>query len=570
MAGKHLADEGIINYKTDIEPYPFVAIYAGVGSGKTTYFEKLAKGEIAGVPAKTILLITSRRAKVNETRADKSLPQDTSIGQHDHFYYLCEDEEELDSILNSSRVVNDPNGWGGDCTIRQRFVTCTNAAIEKYLESKYAELDVTTHLWNRFDLIVLDEAHSARADASYQSAPYYVQRLINEVCKKNLAEETTCKAVIMTGTPRIISDYSLPKKSNVLDLRESCISVVPRKICFVTKEQAAEKMCSMLQANQRGIYFYNHVKELMQSYKEIQRNAPALAEHIAVSYTKEKARQELAATDSTTYQRTVNTERAIAETSRIPQNITMLFSTEKNKEGINIENEDIKVMFVESHIEATVVQMAGRVRNGLDVLYVVTNSRPHSNKESTYEWGLTSREDFLDSINKDLLGVFKRSEYDRDLYRPVTTYPQIKAYIKFIHDKFPYLRYDYFDNKFVLYTQRKGSISYYSAQNEKFDGTKKSVLQLYPIAKEWFPTSEVSDEILHIAEVDAYIEENKLVGREVSTEELAALKAYIIAFPHKSHKENAQEATLLKHYGYKLCRGDSHHKGNAVTITKEK
>jgi len=35
-----------INYDVDIEPHQFIKIYAGVGSGKNTFIDNLAKGGI--------------------------------------------------------------------------------------------------------------------------------------------------------------------------------------------------------------------------------------------------------------------------------------------------------------------------------------------------------------------------------------------------------------------------------------------------------------------------------------------------------------------------------------------
>lgn len=42
MEKKYLSD--CIRYTTDIAPYPFIQIYSGVGSGKNTFVDALAKG----------------------------------------------------------------------------------------------------------------------------------------------------------------------------------------------------------------------------------------------------------------------------------------------------------------------------------------------------------------------------------------------------------------------------------------------------------------------------------------------------------------------------------------------
>ena len=66
-----------INYDTDIEPYQFIKIYAGVGSGKNVFVDNLVKGNVfrhsdgSIVEKKYVLLFTSRRAKANEQLKQK-------------------------------------------------------------------------------------------------------------------------------------------------------------------------------------------------------------------------------------------------------------------------------------------------------------------------------------------------------------------------------------------------------------------------------------------------------------------------------------------------------------------
>ena len=79
MEKPYLSD--VINYARDIEPYGFIQIYAGVGSGKNTFINNLVSGYTAKnddgteytILPKTVLLITSRRAKVDETVNDKTV-----------------------------------------------------------------------------------------------------------------------------------------------------------------------------------------------------------------------------------------------------------------------------------------------------------------------------------------------------------------------------------------------------------------------------------------------------------------------------------------------------------------
>ena len=83
-----------IDYDTDIEPYRFVKIYAGVGSGKNYFIDALAKGGVVEhsdgtkLEAKSILLITSRRSKVDEQLKAETAVYDPQIGIFDFDWKL--------------------------------------------------------------------------------------------------------------------------------------------------------------------------------------------------------------------------------------------------------------------------------------------------------------------------------------------------------------------------------------------------------------------------------------------------------------------------------------------------
>lgn len=71
----------MLNYERDIAPNPLTVLYAGVGSGKNTFVSKLMNGDLdRGIPKKTVLLITSRLAKVRETLGDQDLDISVAIG----------------------------------------------------------------------------------------------------------------------------------------------------------------------------------------------------------------------------------------------------------------------------------------------------------------------------------------------------------------------------------------------------------------------------------------------------------------------------------------------------------
>lgn len=221
----------VINYETDIAPYPLIKLCAGVGSGKNTFAGHLMNGAPElGIPKKTVLLITSRKAKVVETLADDIIDISHMIGdsrsigdilRHTHFG--------LDTYRRE--IADDPRGWGN---IVQRSAACTNAFIETYHQHVYDPNDPSTHLWNRFDMIIVDEAHSLVMDATYQSAPFHVWELVQETVKRiELARKNEqlpldqrdpdvkppiCQNVIlMTGTPEAVRYLDMPACLHLLD-----------------------------------------------------------------------------------------------------------------------------------------------------------------------------------------------------------------------------------------------------------------------------------------------------------------------------------------------------------------
>ena len=70
MGNRTVSD--VIKWDRDISPHKVVALYGGVGSGKSTFIKKLAKGDFTqDKEYKTVLLITSRKMPVEETLSEE-------------------------------------------------------------------------------------------------------------------------------------------------------------------------------------------------------------------------------------------------------------------------------------------------------------------------------------------------------------------------------------------------------------------------------------------------------------------------------------------------------------------
>lgn len=157
-----------IDFDRDIEPYQFIAIYAGVGSGKNVFVDNLVLGNIfthadgSPVSPKNILLISSRRAKIDEQLKLDNVVYDPAI-LNDVFAsnpFLFSDPK-YDNYWESPTItISSPEDWGSGVPAYARSCAFTNAKTEWYIAGHYILSAPTSHLWERFDMIIIDEAHS--------------------------------------------------------------------------------------------------------------------------------------------------------------------------------------------------------------------------------------------------------------------------------------------------------------------------------------------------------------------------------------------------------------------------
>ena len=165
MGDKRLSE--VIKYKEHIEPYRIIEIVSGVGSGKNYWVENVL------MESNRVLLITSRKAKVEETK--------TRTGVNNCIDISKREKDALKYVFSADKKE-------GSCI-------CSNWQIEYYMKKRYLSTDEKTHLWKFFDIIVIDEAHSLATDATYADAPFYVLDFIRGAYK-----QSNIPIVLMTAT----------------------------------------------------------------------------------------------------------------------------------------------------------------------------------------------------------------------------------------------------------------------------------------------------------------------------------------------------------------------------------
>ena len=550
-----------IDYDRDIAPYQFIKIYAGVGSGKNGFVDRLIQGgyfkhaDGSDVEKQHVLLITSRRSKVDEQLNSDDVVYDPVIGAFDGIgmNWLGYDPKYEDYYNSPTMLLPDLDGWG-EMQIYRRSCVNTNAKIEWNLKEHYQKQNAASHPWERFDIIVIDEVHAVLADACYQSAPFYVRRLIEETLKNS----TKCKVIVMTGTPDVLDDYALFKEAHLLNRMESCICVRPQAVAFITREEARAKQEAMLKAREKFIAFFNHIKDTKAFLKEY-------AQIIAVSFSDVERRREFKKEDAKAYNRMIETEQYIANHKRIPDDLVAFMTTGKNKEGINIENEDIRTMFIEVHSQVDVVQMAGRVRHAVEKLYVVIDSKAHPDMESRHEDMFSEQPETLHAINHYYQALCAKYDYmdpEEDPYcRTAYSIEELGGFIDYIHAKFPYVRFDYFTNAFVYYPERRISKAHYAQEKKEFVEATKSHQGLIGLAHKWYPgiqcrvTAKLESAVYaeNKERIDAYLHENNWINgtRKIRQEERKTiLKELNELLAGKTSGERLKP--LLQKYGYEL------------------
>ena len=350
----------------------------------------------------------------------------------------------------------------------------------------------------------------------------------------------------------------------MLDRMATCRNVVPQKVVFIDRKQSRSLAGKMLADGKRSIFFFNRTRELLAFLKQVKKKAPALASAIAVSLSNEAQRTALKGSHKEDFDRMEETERYIALNQKLPDDIQMLLTTERNKEGINIKNADVRTMFVESHVECSIVQMAGRLREGVDTLRIVTDSIPHEDKESVYEWHTTKDGTLIKYYNTELQSIFRKREFDPNgLFATAPQQDeQISSYITFVENKHPYIIFDPLDLRFKLYVDRRRSKLYYAQQNQIFIEAMSDPQKLCALAQSWYPNADVSVECSDEIRVAQHLMQHNLIGPKVTYAQQQALLAFIGDLSGKPCKTLGP---ALKSYGY-IFTPDNNHKGCPGTI----
>ena len=510
MGKKYLSN--VIDFDRDIAPYRIIRIYSGVGSGKNTWANELAQKY-------SVLLITSRK-----NTADSQSEKSGAL--------RCTGSIDLEYLEKKTQAS------------KRRYIICTNSTIEHFAKNQYNAENEYTHIWKYFDFIILDEAHSLIADTSYSNAPFHVKRFLR--CVQD--QDKHCKLIFMTGTPEPI-DYLFSEETRnstiykSLDFFNTCRSVQPETVTLYPRSYIVDSLVDYLQDGGKIIYFASRIRNIKKLVDELEGKGIS-EDQIGISYSK-KDRDNLFSKSLVSKKERIDD--SLTNDEKLPDDIKIFLTTAKNKEGISIKNEDINAVVVESTQLDELIQMAGRVRNGLDELVIIYDVDQPESWENEFDYQI----DRECRVNVGNISDAYLSDCESTKER--------LSIISRIEDRFPYLRYDYFSSQFYLYSEkmhqhrnaakgRKFILSVIKDWNKTYYcETSGETLCGGLEFERWFPYSNICVRIAK--EIDCrpetvkerlrcYIEGSPYWGRIISLEErdqlIAELKEQIAKFPKKA------------------------------------
>jgi len=186
----------------------------------------------------------------------------------------------------------------------------------------------------------------------------------------------------------------------------------------------------------------------------------------------------------------INVENHLAEHCHIREDITLFVTTSKNMEGINIEDEDIRHVYIESHSLTDITQMAGRIRLGAEHAYIILDSNGYRDSEPPYERTFarmcaipekSNDNSSASQLNRNLQRFCSQINISDFVGNPTssikaynTVKPELGKFIDHVKNQSEYYQFDYIRNKFFYNVYRESSIDFINDEWRKFYVAKSS------------------------------------------------------------------------------------------------
>ena len=548
----------VVDWEKHIEPYRLIQFVAGVGAGKNYWVENTLMNDMK------VLLITSRKAKVKETgdRKNISTKLDLNELENRNLGMLFEDEEK-----------------------KYNNCVCNNSHIETYWKYHYKPDDETTHLWNYFDIIVVDEAHSMATDATFSDAPFHLYSFLNHVFKQK-----TIKLIFMTATPKPILDIVHTenlKARKKWDLTNDCVNILPDKVHIDTQENILKEIVELYKNKKnKVIYYVNSIPSMNRIIEQLkEKGIPQ--EKITVGYSKSNKKVDLPEELKNSKK---TTENYLRKHEDLPEDKFILITTSRNKEGINIKNDDVNwYMYTESHYNDECIQMWGRARSGLQKFTIDNSAQQHPPVFCDGEPSHIMSMKGVKCARKTLETWYEKQKSINPKYTGTYTdaeYYMLKDCIKEIEKRFDFLRYDVIKKDFIMYSEKekgcrnhaKAVSSFETFVEMKLGKTSNTASAPFDLPCVVSPDAlkhkekpqpinyhKISKELKNAFQIRGWIDKASMTSEDV--EKLKA-KLYKVGIAQKNGTPYSQINPALKLLGFQYVKG--HHKGDLGKIVELK
>lgn len=446
------------------------AIWSGVGSGKNGFIEGVHSNEVKkdGTVEKIdiyglceyyrVLLITSRKAKVSETKIKHA--------------------KDISPFLSDVRHIDDVNFDDYD----NKSLVCTTAHIKSRIQKDYSPSCLAPEpFWKKFDFVIIDEFHSLVADATFSDTAFimkcFVDKVYEDCIKGKQIEDIKPKMIFMSGTPNTTKNLLAKFSYKEFDLFDKAKYVKPKSINFTYYKNAVSSICECLKKDGTVVYYMcllDKIQDLIDVAKEI-----GIAENqIAVSVSnKDTIRMLKAQYKSTVYSNIDYINDYLSANMALPSEIKLFITNSKNKEGINI-NTSPDLLVIEHHCKDDIIQICGRFRNSVKNVKVIYDAEQFSLPLAYYREEEYQREQGLLAANNFFLKLV--DENNIDLENTTVYYEDVLYdFVTFIEKSTPFIRYNPFSNKFEM------NDCYIQARNDYIAGlcNFKSLMNDYKIHK---------------------------------------------------------------------------------------
>ncbi|MBP1927099.1 hypothetical protein J2Z76_002972 [Sedimentibacter acidaminivorans] len=144
------------------------------------------------------------------------------------------------------------------------------------------------------------------------------------------------------------------------------------------------------------------------------------------------------------------TYETIIKENKLPNDVNILLTTTKLREGVNIEDYRIKECISGCHSSVDIRQFAGRVRAGIETLYIVDDKKQNRNNINRFELDASSKliekfDEVIVQYTKWGFGINKK---------PYAMFEDCKRFYEMMEKRFSLIKFDRYNNKFEIYNQR--------------------------------------------------------------------------------------------------------------------